>query len=357
MTKLTPPRLEHLRRMTDARGLMRAARGDCPDRFAGYDAVDNADALRLCALGSESIEADALHVLARTYDAFLSRGRCQDGRVHHACDAKGRWTDNGDDSLVQSRVARALAAVIVSELPIRMRLSAARWWRELITCADKAWSPRAAANWLIAFGQLRAADPGRDLDRAEALARWLVEDCFYPTRSSDWEWFEPRWAPSAAIIPAGLWSAYELLSERRFASVARVTTHFAIDHLFEDGLFLPVGSGGGWSTSVSKAIFDQAPAETCSVVELLCVAERVTGLSSYGQFAGYAARWFEGNNVKGASLIDLDSGGCRDALTADGIHPDQGSSAIVSYLLTHAALSDRTVIVEEPPVYAAAIDT
>jgi len=59
--------------------------------------------------------------------------------------------------------------------------------------------------------------------------------------------------------------------------------------------------------------------------------------------------------VKGVDLIDRHSGGCHDALTADGVDPNQGGSAIVSYLLTHAALSARTIVVEEPTVYAATI--
>ena len=355
MTKLSPPRLEHLRRVTDGRALMRAARGDCPDRFAGYDTIDNADALRLCAIASDCIEGGTFQQLAGIYYGFLSRGRREDGGVHHGRDAKGKWRNDGDDGLVQSRLARALSAVFVSELPIKMRLSAADWWADLIKHADRVRSPRTAANWLLAVGHLRSADPGRDLARADTLARWLVEDCFYPMRSSDWEWFEPRWSPAAADIPAGLWSMSEFLGERRLASIAQVATQFVVDHLFEDGLFLPIGTRGTWSRTSSKPIFDQSPAEACSVVELLCTAERVTASPHYGQLAEFAARWFEGNNVKGANLIDPDTGGCHDAITADGIDANQGGSAIVSYLLTHAALSTRMVIVEEPPIYAATI--
>ena len=199
MIELSAPRLEHLRRVTDARALMQAARGDCPDRFAGYDAIDNADALRLCALGSDSVQEDTFHRLAGVYYGFLSQGRRKDGRVSHFRDAKGRWRDGGDDALVQSVLARALAAVLVSELPIQTRLSAADWWADLIKHADQVRSPRAAANWLLAFGQLHSADPGRDLDRAQALARWLVEDCYYPSRSSDWEWFEPWCEPVEGV--------------------------------------------------------------------------------------------------------------------------------------------------------------
>jgi len=276
MIELGAPRLEHLRRVTDARALMQAARGDCPDRFAGYDAIDNADALRLCALGSDSVQEDTFQRLAGVYYGFLSRGRREDGGVSHFRDAKGRWRDGGDDALVQSVLARALAAVLVSELPIQTRLSAADWWADLIKHADRVRSPRAAANWLLAFGQLHSADPGRDLDRAQALARWLVEDCYYPSRSSDWEWFEPWWTPRAACIPAGLWSISELLGQRRLRKVAQATTQFVIDHLFEDGLLLPVGHRGGWSRSAGKPVFDQLPAETCGIVELLCTAERVS---------------------------------------------------------------------------------
>jgi len=347
MSDSTAPRLDHLKRLTDSHGIIHDAQLDFPDRFGGYAAVENTDALRLCALASDTVDADTLSTLAGVYFTFLTQARRRDAGVYHHCDPMGQWHNNGDDLLVQSRLACALSSVIVSELPIKMRLTAAEWWRDLLGHADNVRFPVAAANWLIALGTLRAADPGKDLDRTEALARWLVEDCYYPVRSGDWEWFESRWAPGAANIPAALWQAYFMLGERRYAGVAEVTTQFVIDHLFEDDMLMPVGTHGGWSRNTSKAAFDQLPAEVCAVAELLQLAERVSEEPEYRRYAQAAAGWFAGNNIHDAEMIDEKDCGCYDSLTITGPNKNQGASAIVSYLLTQAAITINTPITQE----------
>ena len=100
MRRLSPPRLEHLRRLTDPRGLLHAALGDTPDRTAGYDTIENATALELCAVGSDTADAESFQQLAKTYYAYLEKARCEHGRAHHACSPMGQWRDHRDDSLV-----------------------------------------------------------------------------------------------------------------------------------------------------------------------------------------------------------------------------------------------------------------
>jgi hypothetical protein len=305
--------------------------------------------LRLCAVGTETVDADLSHVLARTYYGFLSRGRRYDSGIRHHCDSTGGWTNNGDDSLVQSYVARAIASVMVSELPINIRLSAAEWWRmHLEVNAPRAHTPLAAANWLIALGQLRAADPGRDLARIETLAHWLMEDMYYPNRTTAWEWYEPSWTPMSALVPTSLWYAYHILGERRIFRVAQAMTRFIMDGLFSDDMIQPAGTAGTWSLASDKSQYNQTPAEVCSIVELLCTAERFSESQSYGEYAEAAARWFDGRNTRRQIMIDPETGGCYDALTASGVDCNQGASASLSYLLTHAALAARPIHVVEP---------
>ncbi|HOA74246.1 MAG TPA: hypothetical protein PL151_02480 [Phycisphaerae bacterium] len=348
MNTMTSPRFDHLRRLTDSQGLLQVARGDVPDRFSGYDAIDNATALRLCAIGSQTVESDVSHLLTKKYFGFLSRGRRYDSGVRHHCDSTGGWTMQGDDALVQSYLARSLAAVIVSELPIRVRLAAADWWRMLLDeHASRVETPLAAANWLIAIGQLRAADPGRDLDRAECLAHWLLEDWYYPNRTNGWEWYDAQWTPLAATVPTALWYAYHCLGERRIFRVAQAMTQFVVDHLFRDGMLQPVGTQGTWSRNSNPPQYAQLPGEVYSIVELLCTAERISGTMSYGDYAELAARWFDGHNSKGAVMVDPSTGGCYNALTADGPDRNQSANAVLACLLTHAALAARPVRVEE----------
>lgn len=343
------PRFDHLRRLTDSQGLLRSARGSCPDRFGGYDTIDNAEALRLCAIGSQTVEAEVVELLAKTYYGFLSRGRRYDSGVHHYYEAGIGWNDRGDDALVQSFVARALAAVIVSDLPITIRLSAADWWRMLLEeCADRAHGPLARANWLIALGALRAADPGRDVERAERLADSLLTDFYYPNRASGWEWYEPHWSPLGALVPTAMWHGHRLLGERRLARVAQAMTQFLIENLFAGQLLVPIGFPGGWSRRSVRVAYDQAPAEVRTIVELLCVAEWVSGNRAFGDRAEQAANWFAGNNTRGAAMIDPASGGCYDLLTAQGPTENQGAAAILSCLLAQAALAARPASIPEP---------
>jgi hypothetical protein len=356
MICMNPPRLEHLRRLTDSRGLMHAAVGDCPDRFAGYDAIDNADALRLCAQVSDSVQGHVVFSLAKTYFEFLCRGRREDGRVYHSCDARGGWSHGGDDALVQSRLARALAAVMVSELPIGIRLQAADWWRELIPHADDARTPLAAGNWLTAIGQLRSADPGRDLGRVRMLADWLVDGCYAVCRRDGWEWFEPRWEQGAACIPEGLWHAGRMLDDPRLTATAEATTRFLCRELFEDGVLVLPGTRGRWFAEGTKARYDQRPADAATLVELLCTAEQISGQAEYGEFAETAVRWFAGHNLRSESLVDARTGGSHDSLTPAGPHPDQGGTAIVAYLLTEDSRAARAAMLAEPPVYMVSIN-
>lgn len=331
-------RIDHLRRLTDPRGLLHAAAGDCPDRSEGYRTIENADALRLCALASEGAEADTCRTLARVYFSFLTKARMEDGRARHACDAHGGWHNDDDEMLVQARLARALASVIVSELPIPMRLSAASWWRALLPHARDVRTPLAAGTWLAAIGQLRTADPGRDPGIARSLADWLVEDCYYAVRSSDWEWFETRWSREAATCVTGLWYAAEILGEDRYRVVAGAMTRFVMTHLFRAGMLVPVGTRGGWARHNTRATFDQEPQEACTIVELLSVAARVSGESLYADYAAVAAEWFTGNNVRAESLVCRETGGCYRAIRSGGLDPGQPGGAVLAWLLSQAAL-------------------
>ena len=353
---MAEPRFEHLRRLTDSQGLLRIARGDVPDRFSGYCTLDNATALRLGAVGAATVEADVSHLLAKTYYGYLSRGRRYDSGVRHQCDGTGGWSNSVEDGWVQSHVARALACVIVSELPINLRLSAADWWRMLLEeHARPIYGPQVAANWLIAMGHLRAADPGRDLERAKTLSHLILEECYYPNRNDDWDWYAPAWSELAANVPTALWHAYHLLGERRIYRVAQAMTRFVTDKLFENDMLQPVGTLGGWPKDGVKAQYKQMPAEVCSIIELLCTAERISGNAVYGDYAEIAAGWFNGRNSRQAPMIDPATGGCYDALAADGPERNQGATATLACLLTHAALANRPVQVRDliaPPSHS-----
>jgi hypothetical protein len=137
-----------------------------------------------------------------------------------------------------------------------------------------------------------------------------------------------------------------MLGDKRVAGIAESTTQFIIEHLFEDDVFAPVGSGGAWHHHTSKPMFDQLPTESCSAVELFETAHQATSSLEYNRLARQTAAWFTGRNLHGESLIDAHTGGCYNSLKAGGIDRDQGAAATIAYLLSEAVIKSAQPISE-----------
>lgn len=332
-------RVRHLRRLTDRIGLLSCG-GDWgePDAFSGYDTRDNAQGLRLAAYLNEAGIADDADAWAATYLQFMfqSLRSGQGFRAHR--EAMGTWTDEVVEPKELASVVWALAVASNSELPGVTRDRANALWNIALPFLATVRCPRTAARWLIAIAARPPAEQRKLEAQADRLARRLVENAYYPLRSSEWEWFDQWFLPGDACLPHGLWAAYSILGEQRYARVAAVTTDFLIEHLFEDGLFVPVGSRGTWPRHGSKAVFDQYPDDVAATVELLGYAHDVAGERAYTQYAEYAHAWFTGNNVKGISMVDDTTEGVFDALTLKGHTRGQSARAIVSFLLSAATL-------------------
>lgn len=346
----SPCRLDHLLRLTDSQGVISTARGEIPDRFAGYRAIDNAEALRLCCRAERLVQREPLARLARTCFGFLSRSRGFDSGVHHRRDAVGGWIDDGDDELVQSVLARALSAVISSELPEAMRQGAGEWFNLLAEDhAFDAVGPRAMANWLIALGQLRPADPGRDDDLAAAMAERLCV-MFYATREPGWEWYQPHWSPGSAILPTAMWYAHRELGYRSLYRVAEASTSFMIDQLFEGNQLVPADRFARSAKVAGAQAWNESPGEVASIVELLCTAEQVSGRQEYGERAFQAAAWFTGHNTEEIRMVER-HGACHNTLTAQGPTDDCGAAATLAWLHAQAAMSHRPPRPEPAPLF------
>ena len=343
-------RLDHLLRLTDPQGVMCSARGEVPDRFAGYRAIDNAEALRLCCRAERLVEREPRIRLARTCFGFLSRGRGFDSGVHPRRDSVGGWVDDGDDELIQSVLARALSATIASELPEAMRHGAGQWFELL--AEDHAFGsvgPHAMANWLIALGQLRPADPGRDDDLAAAIAERLCV-MYYAAREPGWEWYQPHWSVGAAALPTALWHAHRELGYRSLYRVAEATTTFLIEQLFDGNRLAQPGSFNRGLRGTPTRNWSGSPAEVASIVDLLCTAEQVSGRQEYGERAFQAAVWFTGHNAEEICMVER-HGACHDALMPHGPADNCCAAATLAWLHAQAAMSHRPPHPEPAPLF------
>lgn len=331
-------RVQYLRRLTDRTGLSRGGAGGDIGGLAGYDTLDNARGLRLTTRLNELGMHDDAASWAFVYLQFLFQA-LRDGKGFAAYrEPLGEWSVETLGSFELAQAAQGLAAASASALPGVAVERADALWGRIVPDFKKIHCARTAASWLIAIAERPPAEQRKCEADADRLANWLIENCYYPIRSSEWEWFDEHVMPFDTCLPHGLWAAYSLLGESRYAQIAVTTTDFLVANLFDNDLFLGIGTRGGWPRHCSRARFDQLPSDAASMIELLCCAADVSGRRDYAALALAAKSWFNGNNIGGVAMLDDTTGGVFDALTPDGHGPCQSASSLVSYLLSAVAL-------------------
>jgi hypothetical protein len=104
------------------------------------------------------------------------------------------------------------------------------------------------------------------------------------------------------------------------------------------GLFRPVGSRTFGAKRTRPLAFDQQPLEATASISACLAARRADGDVAWQDHAERAFAWFCGSNDLSSSLIDPETGGCRDGLHPDRANENRGGESVVSYLLSFAEM-------------------
>jgi hypothetical protein len=104
------------------------------------------------------------------------------------------------------------------------------------------------------------------------------------------------------------------------------------------GYFRPVGSDSFGERRASPKYFDQQPLETTATISACLAAWQACGDPQWKNDAACAFAWFFGSNDLSTSLVDVDTGSCRDGLHPDRANENRGGESVVSYLLSLAEM-------------------
>jgi hypothetical protein len=99
------------------------------------------------------------------------------------------------------------------------------------------------------------------------------------------------------------------------------------------GQFRPVGTVGFGEARRSPQAFDQQPLEAAATIAACFAAWRAGRDLVWKAEATRAFAWFFGSNDLSVSLVDPETGSCRDGLHPDRPNENQGGESVVSYLL------------------------
>lgn len=321
------PVFDHLRRLTDDRGLFEHAEFAEPRPEHGYCVDDAARALVVVAREPEP--GPWLRQLGARYLAFTLDAVASDGRCHNRMSRAGQWSDEpglGDwwgralwglgtaAALAPSRAARARASLGLQVL-----------------AQQRSPDLRAMAFAGLGAGEVLLRRP--DDPTARALLADAAERILAAPSTPDWCWPEPRLSYANAALPECLLLAGHLMVHDRVTARGLELLAFLLEvETREDQLSLtPVGGRGPDDDGPG---FDQQPIEVASLADACARAVALTGDASWARGVDLARRWFAGHNDLRTPMYDPVTGGGFDGLNPLGCNLNQGAESTLAALST-----------------------
>lgn len=333
-----PPNMQvgHFLAMCDDTGLFQHAVHSVPDRSHGYCIDDNARALLLaCALNAPG-ELRLPEALPSRFAAFVQHAwNPQTHRFRNFMAFDRSWLEDSGSEDSHGRTLWALGVCALSDASESRRAWAASLFCEALSAVKTFCSPRAWAFTLLgldAYCSSAACD-----DPANTMRLLLADkllDLFERARSADWVWFEEGLSYDNARLSQALIVTGAALNRSEYLDAGvRSLRWLVAQQTSANGQFRPIGTEGFYDVRRQPRNFDQQPVEAAATIASCLAAWRADQDGQWKVEAAKAFAWFLGSNDLSISLVDLETGSCRDGLHPDRANENRGGESVVSYLL------------------------
>jgi glycosyltransferase involved in cell wall biosynthesis len=331
----------YLLSLCDDTGLLQHAVHCVPDRSHGYCTDDNARALLLaCALGKAG-ESPLPDTLTSRFAAFLQHAWNPDARrFRNFMGFDRRWHSDPGSEDCHGRALWALGECAQSDRDRSRRQWAASLFAEALPAVEHFRSPRAWSFTLLGLdAYCGAVAQNEDARRLRIILANRLVAILAAAETADWAWFEEGLAYDNARLPQALIVTGSSTRAPKYLSVGLRSLHWLMSlQTTPAGLFRPVGSGSFGAKRTRPLAFDQQPLEATASISACLAAWRVDGDVTWQARAQAAFAWFLGGNDLSLSLIDPETGSCRDGLHPDRANENRGGESVVSYLLSFAEM-------------------
>ncbi|MBP1764023.1 MAG: hypothetical protein H6Q65_1081 [Firmicutes bacterium] len=338
----------HIFRMTDDTGMFQHTRYNVPDLDKGYTTDDNARALIMAVMLYEKTPKPQYLALIYRYLAFILYAQNETGNFRNFMTYGRKFTETQGSEECFGRCLWALEYALVSPaMPAGVKAACSGAIGRALPQVPSLKFLRGQAYALIGLGFNEGTENDSLICQlAEAIAI-RFEQC---AGEKNWRWFEDSLTYDNALLPWAMFVAFQKTKQERFLSIARESMAFLDRAAFRDGFFRPVGCNGWWMRGKEPAIYDQQPVEASMSTLAHLAAFEITGEQAMLELARNSFAWYSGANSLGENLIDPETGGCFDGITADGVNRNQGAESIVGYGIAKLALAKhRRFLVEYGP--------
>ncbi|MDP9057685.1 MAG: glycosyltransferase family 4 protein [Pseudomonadota bacterium] len=330
--------------MSDATGMMQHAIGIIADRRHGYCLDDNVRALMLMNVASGLSAAERMK-WSVIYASFIQHAWNEDRKCFRNFMRFDRtWCEDAGSEDSNGRTLWTLGHTVERAGDADLRRWAQRWFDEALPGFETVDSPRAVAFAMLgACAVIRATggvDDGRNaaamqlVERGGAMLHRLLDQA----RRPDWAWFETVLGYDNPRLSQALLEAGALCGRAEWVEAGLHSLNWIAERqTAPGGYFRPVGSET-FGHDHAQLPFDQQPLEAQAAIDAAAAAYDLTGDERWVAHGLAAYRWFFGANDRGAVLVDLASGRCRDGVTPRGFNENCGAESILAFHLAHGNL-------------------
>lgn len=333
MRDLRLPNDAYIFRMTDDTGMFQHAKRSVPDPCKGYTTDDNARALIMASLLYEMTKKQKYLELAVRYLGFLLYA--QNGAwFRNFMDYDRRFSEEKGSQDCFGRCMWALGFTASrAGLPEEIRGVADDLLCQMVSGCNELTYLRSKAYAVIGLNYWKGSGSRELVIRLASEISDAYECCAAP----DWKWFEDKITYCNSILPWAMLIAYETTGEKRYREIGFESLDFLLEKTFAGDIFHPVGCKGWFVKGQEPAEYDQQPVEACETLLVCLKAHELTGEPRYLDRARQCLGWYTGQNIRKVSLIDPDTGGCRDGITAGEPNPNEGAESLVSWIIASLA--------------------
>jgi glycosyltransferase involved in cell wall biosynthesis len=345
--ELPPLKLDHLRNMTDATGILQHAIFTIPNYHEGYTTDDNARALIVSAL-LEDVGSHEAFELASRYLAFIWYAYNADtGRFRNFMTFQRTWMEatGSDDS--HGRALWSLGTVLGRSHTHALQSMSGWLFEQAMPAILDTTSPRAWAFALIGIHEYlhRFAGDRRANQVQEELSRRLL-GLYQRCRTDDWHWYEEELTYCNAVLSHASLVCGQSIQSAAMIEIGLESLSWLADlqRARKGGHFVPIGSNGFYKKGGDRARFDQQPVEGQAMVSACLEAYRLTKDDRWLKEAQRAFEWFLGRNDLNLTIYDPTTGGCRDGLHPDRPNENLGAESTLAFLqsLLELRLAENT---------------
>ena len=338
-------------RMCDSVGMLQHSCFSVPDRSHGYCIDDNARALMLMNRLDNHKKTQSDH-LALTFASFMQDAWNPSNQSFRNFMGFGRdWLEDTGSEDSNGRALWAIGSTVREGRTQPLRLWARRFYKQTSVCAPLLKSPRAIAFSMLGACHVLAVDPENPvaLDIVRSGAD-MLSNLLCVTRRPDWSWFETMLAYDNCRLPEALIRAGVALERQDWVDCGLETlTWITQKQTSAKSGFRPIGSDSFSRDEYRLLPFDQQPVEAWATVDAAAAAFEASGDPNWLIHAERAYRWFFGDNDRGIALANIETGTCKDGLTARGVNENEGAESVLSLQLANCTLR-RLKAITHPPM-------